>query len=155
MKNLKAGLLVLPILGLLLVTGCVDKDATPGVQEQGEATEQAVQVTPEVPIPEEAIIKLDPLVEEFNQHAVLFNKENAESGVFLALFDQGEADAEKNYLDFVANQIKHLNEFYAFLMENEEELKKNDIDIVEWNDNIVDTSEKLKNKTKELGHPID
>ena len=155
MKNLKAGLLVLPILGLLLVTGCVDKDATPGVQEQGEASEQAVQVTPEVPIPEEAIIKLDPLVEEFNQHSVLFNKENAEVGVLLALLDQGEADAEKNYLDFAAIQIRHLNEFNTFFMENEEALKEFDIDTIKWKKNLVDTSEKLKNKTKELGHPID
>ena len=155
MKNLKAGLLVLPILSLLLVTGCVDKEVTTGAQDQGEATEQAVKVTPEVPIPEEAIIKLDPLVEEFNQHSVLFNKENAEAGVFLALLDQGEAEAETNYLDFAAIQIKHLNEFYAFFMENEEALKEFDIDTIKWKKNLVDTSEKLKNKTKELGYPID
>jgi hypothetical protein len=154
MKKLKAGLLVLPILSLLLVTGCVDKEVKTGGQD-GVMGEEAVRVTPEVPIPEEAIIKLDPVVEEFNKHSVLFNKENAEIGVLLALLDRGEVDSEKNYLDFADTQINHLNEFYTFFMENKEELKKNDIDTFKWNNNIVDTSEKLKNKTKELGHPID
>lgn len=141
----------MPLLALLFVTGCVDKEVTP----EGEINGEAVQVTPEVPIPEEAIIKLDPVVEEFNNHVVLFNKESAEAGMYLSLLDSGADNAEENYLNFAAIHINHLNDFYTFFMENKDALKKNDIDTFKWNNNIVDASEKLKNKTKELGHPID
>lgn len=104
-------------------------------------------------IPEKAEAKVvnQELLDEFNQHVDLYNKDIAAEPAL----DKNDEQSVADFLEFASVQINHLNEFYNFFEANKAELKENGVDTFTWNNNIVDIAEKLKSTTRELGYPIE
>ncbi len=94
---------------------------------------------------------LDDLVIEFNQHISTFNDDTSEMNAIMGKYNlksisiEERIDILNEYINYYNIRINHLNDFYNFIIFNENGLKEIGVDTFQWKKDIKDTTAILKN----------
>lgn len=100
------------------------------------------------------------LVSEFNKHVDLYNDDTLEMNGIMGKYNLKSISLDERinvvneYINFYNIRINHLNDFYNFIIYNEQDLINIGVDTFKWKKNIKDTTIILKNNIEGMKNDV-
>lgn len=104
--------------------------------------------------------RFDNQVIEFNKYVDVFNDDTLEMNGIMGKYNlksisiEERIDVVNEYINFYNIRINHLNDFYNFIIYNEQNLKEIGIDTFKWKKDIKDTIALLNNNIQGMKNDV-